>query len=76
MKVLNFCHNRALRELYLDSYRLLFTAQDLFTSTTSPLLNEPDVQRVQRVCMEGQKPTRACESTKYYFADVHLELHC
>ena len=42
-----FCHNRALRDLYPDSYRLLFTTGS-FTSTTSPFSNDPDVQRVQR----------------------------
>ena len=73
-RVLNFCHNRALRDLYPDSYRLLFPAQDLFTSTSSPLLNEPDVQRVQRVRMEGQKPTRACEKYEVLLCRRALEL--
>ena len=42
-----------------DSYRLLFTAGS-FSSTTSPFSNDPEVQRVQRVRMEGSKPTHAC----------------
>ena len=37
----------ALQDLYPDSYRLLFTTGS-FTLTTSPLSNEPGVQRVQR----------------------------
>ena len=48
-----FCHNRALQDLYPDSYRLLFTTTGSFTSTTSPFSNDPDVQRVQRVRTEG-----------------------
>ena len=40
-------HNRALLDLYPDSYRLLFTTGS-FTLTTSPFSNEPGVQRVQR----------------------------
>ena len=48
-----FCHNRALQDLYPDSYRLLFTTGS-FTLTASPLSSEPDVQRVQRSnMMEG-----------------------
>ena len=35
-----FCHNRALRDLYPDNYRLLFTVRS-FTSTASPFSNEP-----------------------------------
>ena len=34
-----FCHNRALRDLYPDSYRLLFTAGS-FTLTASPLSSD------------------------------------
>ena len=52
IKTAAFCHNRALRDLYPGSYRLLFTTGS-FTSTASPLSSEPDVQRVQRVCREG-----------------------
>ena len=52
IKTAAFCHNRALQDLYPDSYRLLFTTGP-FTSTTSRFSNDPDVQRVQRVCMEG-----------------------
>ncbi len=51
-KTAAFCHNRALQDLYPTSYRLLFTTGS-FTLTTSPLSNEPDVQRVQRTRMEG-----------------------
>ena len=47
-----FCHNRALREIYPDSHRLLFTTGS-FTLTASPLSSEPDAQRVQRVRTEG-----------------------
>ena len=47
IKTAAFCHNRALQDLYPDSYRLLFTTGS-FTSTTSPFSNEPGVQRVQR----------------------------
>ena len=47
-----FCHNRALQDLYPDSYRLLFIARS-FTSTASSLSNKPDVQRVQGVRTEG-----------------------
>ena len=47
IKTAAFCHNRALQDLYPDSYRLLFTTGS-FTLTTSPLSNEPGVQRVQR----------------------------
>ena len=47
IKTAAFCHNRALQDLYPDSYRLLFTTGS-FTLTASPLSNEPDVQRVQR----------------------------
>ena len=47
IKTAVFCHNRALQDLYPDSYRLLFTTGS-FTLTASPLSNEPDVQRVQR----------------------------
>ena len=52
IKTAAFCHNRALRDLYPDSYRLLFTAGS-FTLTASPFSSEPDVQRVQRVRTEG-----------------------
>ena len=52
IKTAALCHNRALQDLYPDSYRLLFTTGS-FTSTTSPFSNEPDVQRVQRVRTEG-----------------------
>ncbi len=52
IKTAAFCHNRALQDLYPDSYRLLFTTGS-FTSTASPLSNEPDVQRVQRERSEG-----------------------
>ena len=51
IKTAAFCHNRALQDLYPDSYQLLFTTGS-FTSTTSPFSNEPDVQRVQRVRAE------------------------
>ena len=47
IKTAAFCHNRALQDLFPDSYRLLFTTGS-FTSTTSPFSNEPGVQRVQR----------------------------
>ena len=47
IKTAAFCHNRALQDLYPDSYRLLFTTGS-FTLTTSPFSNEPGVQRVQR----------------------------
>ena len=47
IKTAAFCHNRALQDLYPDSYRLLFTTGS-FTLTASPLSNEPGVQRVQR----------------------------
>ena len=47
-----FATNRALQDLYPDSYRLLFTTGS-FTSTTSPFSNEPGVQPAQRVRMEG-----------------------
>ena len=50
IKTAAFCHNRALQDLFPDSYRLLFTTGS-FTSTTSPLSNEPGVQRVQRTNM-------------------------
>ena len=52
IKTAAFCHNRALQDLFPDSYRLLFTTGS-FNSIASPLSNEPDVQRVQRVRMEG-----------------------
>ena len=52
VKTAAFCHNRALQDLYPTSYRLLFTTGS-FTLTTSTFSNEPDVQRVQRVRMEG-----------------------
>ena len=52
IKTAAFCHNHALQDLYPDSYRLLFTTGS-FTSTASPLSNEPDVQRVQREHREG-----------------------
>ena len=51
-KIAALCHNRALQDLYPTSYRLLFTTGS-FTLTTSTFSNEPDVQRVQRVRMEG-----------------------
>ena len=43
-----FCHNRALQDLYPNSYRLLLTTGS-FTLTTSSFPSEPDVQPVQRV---------------------------
>ena len=52
IKTAAFCHNRALHDLFPDSYRLLFITGS-FNSIASPLSNEPDVQRVQRVRMEG-----------------------
>ena len=52
IKIAALCHNRALQDLYPDSYRLLFTTGP-FTSTTSRFSNDPDVQCVQRVRMEG-----------------------
>ena len=52
IKTAAFCHNRALQDLFPDSYRLLFTTGS-FNSIASPFSNEPDVQRVQRVRMEG-----------------------
>ncbi len=52
IKTAAVCHNRALQDLYPDSYRLLFTTGS-FTSTASPFSNEPDVQRVQRERREG-----------------------
>ena len=52
IKTAAFCHNRALQDLFPDSYRLLFTTGS-FTSITSPFSNEPGVQRVQRERMEG-----------------------
>ena len=52
IKTATFCHNRALQDLYPDSYRLLFTTRS-FTSTASPFSNEPDVQHVQRERREG-----------------------
>ena len=52
IKTAAFCHNRALQDLFPDSYRLLFITGS-FTSTTSPFSNEPGVQRVQRKRMEG-----------------------
>ena len=52
IKTAAFCHNRALRDLYPDSYRLLFTAGS-FTSTASPLSSESDARRVQRARREG-----------------------
>ena len=48
IKTAAFCHNRALRDLYPNSYRLLFTTGS-FTLTTSSFSSEPDVQPVQRV---------------------------
>ena len=59
IKTAAFCHNRALQDLYLDSYRLLFTTGS-FTLTASPLSNEPDVQRVQRTEHEGRIETYSC----------------
>ena len=52
IKTAAFCHNRALHDLFPDSYRLLFSTGS-FISITSPFSNEPDVQCVQRVRMEG-----------------------
>ena len=52
IKTAAFCHNRALQDLYPDSYRLLFSTGFL-TLAASPLSSDPDVQRVQRVRMEG-----------------------
>ena len=52
IKTAAFCHNRALHDLFPDSYRLLFTTGS-FNSITSPFSNEPDVQRVQRDRSEG-----------------------
>ncbi len=52
IKTAAFCHNRALQDLYPDSYLLLFTTGS-FTSTTSPFSNEPNIQHVQRVRSEG-----------------------
>ena len=48
IKTAAFCHNRALQDLYPNSYRLLFTTAS-FTLTTSSFPSEPDVQPVQRV---------------------------
>ena len=59
IKTAAFCHNRALQDLYPDSYRLLFTTGS-FTLTASPLSNEPDVQRVQRTEHEGRIETYSC----------------
>ena len=39
IKIAAFCHNRALQDLYPDSYRFLFTTGS-FTSTASPLSND------------------------------------
>ena len=52
IKTAAFCHNRALQDLFPDSYRLLFTT-GFPTLTASPLSSDPDVQRVQRVRQEG-----------------------
>ena len=52
IKTAAFCHNRALQDLFPDSYRLLFTTGS-FTLAASPLSSEPDVQRVQRLRTEG-----------------------
>ena len=52
IKTAAFCHNRALRDLYPNSYQLLFTTGSI-TLSASPFSSEPDVQRVQRVCTEG-----------------------
>jgi hypothetical protein len=52
IKTAAFCHNRALQDLYPDSYRLLFTTGFL-TLAASPLSSDPDVLRVQRVRTEG-----------------------
>ena len=52
IKTAAFCHNRALHDLFPDSYRLLFSTGS-FNSITSPFSNEPDVQRVQRDRSEG-----------------------
>ena len=52
IKTAAFCHNRALQDLYPNSYRLLFTTGS-FTLTTSSFPSEPDVQRVQRLRTEG-----------------------
>ena len=52
IKTAAFCHNRALQDLFPDSYRLLFITGS-FNSISSPFSNEPDVQRVQRDRLEG-----------------------
>ena len=52
IKTAAFCHNRALQDLFPDSYGLLFTT-GFPTLTASPLSSDPDVQRVQRVRQEG-----------------------
>ena len=52
IKTAAFCHNRALRHLYPDSYRLLFTAGS-FTLAASLFLSEPNIQPVQRTNTEG-----------------------
>ena len=52
IKTAALCHNRALQDLYPDSYRLLFSTGFL-TLAASPLSSDPDVQRVQRVRTEG-----------------------
>ena len=52
IKTAALCHNRALQDLFPDSYRLLFTT-GFPTLTASPLSSDPDVQRVQRVRKEG-----------------------
>ena len=59
IKTAAFCHNRALQDLFPDSYRLLFTTGS-FTSTTSPFSNDPDVQRVQRERIYGRIETYSC----------------
>ena len=48
IKTAAFCHNRALQDLYPNSYRLLFTTGS-FTLTTSSFSSEPAVHPVQRV---------------------------
>ena len=52
IKTAAFCHNRALQDRFPASYRLLFSAGS-FVPITSPFSSEPDVQRIQRVRMEG-----------------------
>jgi hypothetical protein len=42
IKTAAFCHNRALRDLYPNSYQLLFTTGSI-TLSASPFSSEPDV---------------------------------